>query len=157
MPRIEFRVESDLTPERVMAAATDFTEHRPDLWPNLSRRFYKVHDEGEGWCECTEGSDVAGGIWARERYEWADTSIRGTVVDSNVFRRGTWELRAEPDGRGGSRITVVNDRVPKGRGLMFAPMMMVAGRKLLSGHLRKTLALIAEQSTVASEGRQVTS
>ena len=88
--------------------------------------------------------------WAREHYEWSGNSIRGRVIDSNVFKRGTWELRAEADGRGGSTITVVNDRVPKGRGLMFAPMMMVAGRKLLSGHLRKTLALIAQQSAGAA-------
>jgi hypothetical protein len=40
--RVEFTVESDLPPERVLAAATDFSERRPDLWPNLSRRFYKV-------------------------------------------------------------------------------------------------------------------
>jgi hypothetical protein len=88
---------------------------------------------------------VAGGIWARERYEWTDTSIRGTVLESNVFKRGTWELRVEPYGRGGSRVTIVNDRVPKGKGLLFAPMMMVAGKKMLAGHLRTTLALIAQQ------------
>ena len=145
MPRIEFSVDSDLPPERVLAAATDFSERRPDLWPNLSRRFYQVHEQGDGWCECTEGSAVAGGIWARERYEWTHDSIRGTVIDSNVFKRGTWELRTEPNGRGGSRITVINNRVPKGKGLLFAPMMLVAGKKMLTGHLQKTLTLIAQQ------------
>jgi len=143
MPRIEFTVESDLPPERVLAAATDFSDRRPDVWPNLSRRFYKVHDSGDNWCECTEGSDIAGGIWARERYEWSGSQIRGTVIDSNVFKSGTWELRAEPNGSGGSRITVVNDRRPKGKGLAFAPMMMLNGKKLLAGHLRKTLELLA--------------
>ena len=47
MPRIEFTVASELPPERIMAAATDFSDRRPDLWPNISRRFYKVHDKGE--------------------------------------------------------------------------------------------------------------
>lgn len=143
MPKIEFAVESDLPPERILAAAIDFSDRRPDIWPSISRRFYKVHDQGDGWCECTEGSDIAGGIWARERYEWSGNAVRGTVVDSNIFRSGTWELRAEPNGRGGSRITVVNDRRPKGKGLMFAPMMMLTGKKLLAGHLQKTLGLIA--------------
>jgi len=145
MPRIEFSVETDLPPERVMAAATDFSDRRPDLWPNVSRRFYEVHDQGEGWCECTEGSDLAGGIWARERYEWTPNSIRATVVDSNIFKDGTWELRVDPAGAGGSRVTVVNARTPKGKGLLFAPMMMLTGKKMLAGHLRKTLDLVERQ------------
>jgi Polyketide cyclase / dehydrase and lipid transport len=145
VPRIEFTVETDVPPERVMAAATDFSERRPDIWPNVSRRFYKVHESGPNWCECTEGSDVAGGIWARERYEWTESSIRGTVLESNVFKGGTWELRAEPAGRGGSRVTVVNNRSPKGKGLMFAPIMRLRGSTILAGHLRKTLALLEQQ------------
>ena len=145
MPRIQFTVESDVPPERVMAAATDFSDRRPDIWPNISRRFYEVHDQGENWCECTEGSDVAGGIWARERYEWSGDSIRGTVLDSNIFKSGTWELRVAPGGKGGSSVTVVNDRKPKGKGFMFAPMMMLRGDKLLAGHLRKTLELLRQQ------------
>ena len=68
MPRIEYSVDTDLAPERVLAAITDFSDRRPDLWPNISRKFWKLHDRGENWAECTEGSDVAGGIWARERY-----------------------------------------------------------------------------------------
>jgi len=144
MAKIEFTVDSNLPPERVMAAATDFTERRPDIWPGISRRYYEVHEQGDDWCECTEGSDTAGGIWARERYEWSDAAIRGTVVDSNVFKSGTWDLRVEPNGSGGSRVTVVNDRVPKGKGLMFAPVMRVMGAKILAGHLRKTLDIIGE-------------
>jgi hypothetical protein len=139
LPRIEFTVETDVPPERVMAAVCDFTEKRPDIWQNISRRFYKVHDQGDGWCECTEGSDVAGGIWARERYEWSGNSIRGTVVESNVFRDGTWDLRADPRPGGGSSVTVVSARRAKGKGFLFAPVMLIRGRKMLAGHLRTTL------------------
>ena len=145
MARIEFTVDSDIPPERVLVAATDFSERRPDLWPGISRRFYEVHEQGDGWCECTEGSDVAGGIWARERYEWSGNSVRATVVDSNVFKDGTWELRAEPDERGGSRVTVVNNRRPKGKGLLFAPIMMLRGEKILAGNLQKTLVLLGQE------------
>jgi hypothetical protein len=128
-----------------MAAACDFSERRPDLWPNISRRFYKVHERGDGWCECTEGSDAAGGIWARERYEWSGNSIRGTVVESNIFKEGTWELRADPRPEGGTSVTVISDRRPKGKGLVFAPVMMVRGRKILAGHLRTTLDLLEQE------------
>jgi hypothetical protein len=145
VPRIEFTVDSDLPPERVLAAAADFSEQRPDIWPNLSRRYFKVHEHGEGWCECTEGSDTAGGIWARERYEWSGNSIKGTVIESNIFKGGTWELRADPAPGGGSRITVVNDRQPKGKGLIFAPVMLLTGKKMLAVHLQKTLDLLEQQ------------
>lgn len=151
MARIEFTVASALPPDRILAAATDFTERRPELWPNISRKYYEVHDQGDGWCECTEGSEVAGGIWARERYEWSGNTIRGTVVDSNIFKSGTWELRAEPGPDGGSLVTVVNDRQPKGKGLLFAPMMIFNGKRLLAGHLRKTFALIEGATTTAGE------
>src|SRR5438309_11245818 len=98
MPRIEFTVEGKVPPERGAAAATDFSERRPDLWPNISRRYYEVHDRGDTWAEVTEGSDVMGGIWARERYDWSTPGlVRGTVLDSNVFARGIWELRVEPN------------------------------------------------------------
>lgn len=153
MPRIEFTVATALPPERILAAATDFTERRPEIWPNISRKYYEVHDKGDDWCECTEGSDVAGGIWARERYEWSGNTIRGTVIDSNIFKSGIWELHAEPAPNGGSLVTVVNDRQPKGKGLLFAPMMMLNGKRLLEGHLRKTLDLIeAQGATTTADG-----
>ncbi len=141
MPRIEYSVDTDLAPERVMAAITDFSGRRPDLWPNISRTFWKLHDRGDNWAECTEGSDVAGGIWARERYEWTADRIVGTVQSSNVFASGTWTMTVEPRPHG-SHITVVSDRRPKGKGLLFAPMMLLNGKRMLTGHLLKTLEIV---------------
>lgn len=40
----------------MLAAATEFSEQRPDLWPNISRDFYQLHDRGANWTEATEGS-----------------------------------------------------------------------------------------------------
>ncbi len=37
VPHVVVDVESDVAAEQVMAAATDFTERRPELWPNISR------------------------------------------------------------------------------------------------------------------------
>ena len=155
MPRIEYSVGSDLAPERVMAAITDFSDRRPDLWPNISRKFWQLHDRGENWAECTEGSDVAGGIWARERYEWTADRVVGTVQDSNVFASGTWTLTVEQRPDGGSHITVVSDRRPKGKGLLFAPMMMLNGKRMLTGHLLKTLAIV-QASDSSSQGPAAT-
>jgi hypothetical protein len=33
----DFRIETTVSPERLLAAATDFSERRPDLWPGISR------------------------------------------------------------------------------------------------------------------------
>jgi hypothetical protein len=146
MPRIAFTVESDVPPKRVLAAATDFTERRPDIWPNLSRKFYKVHERGDTWAEVTEGTEIMGGIWARERYDWSSPGVvRGTVMDSNVFKSGIWELRVEPNGRGGSRVSILNDRKPKGKGKVAALMMTFVGERLLTKHLEQTLAILEQQ------------
>jgi hypothetical protein len=144
MPHIEFSVDTDVPPEKVTAAATDFTDRRPDIWPNISRRYWQVHELGEGFCECTEGSDIMGGIWARERYEWSANRIVGTVLDSNVFSSGTWTLTVEPLGTG-SRVHVVNDREPKGKGRVSAFLMRFAGKRILTDSLRKTLDLIRDE------------
>jgi hypothetical protein len=150
MPRIELTMESSVPPERVLAAAADFSDRRPELWPNVSRRYYEVHEQGDGWAVATEGSDVMGGIWARERYDWSTPGVvRATVLDSNVFASGTWELRAEPNGEGGCRIRVVNDRRPKGKGRIAAVMMSLVGKKVLASHLQKTLAIL-EREPVAT-------
>jgi Polyketide cyclase / dehydrase and lipid transport len=151
MPRIELIVESSVPPERVLAAAADFSDRRPELWPNISRHYYEVHERGDGWAVATEGSDVMGGIWARERYDWsAPGVVRATVLESNVFAGGTWELRVEPNGDGGSRIHVVNDRRPKGKGRIAAVMMALVGKKMLTSHLQTTLAIL-EREPAATE------
>jgi polyketide cyclase/dehydrase/lipid transport protein len=151
VPRIEFTVESPLPPERIIAAAADFSDRRPEIWPNISRRYYEVHERGDTWAEATEGSDVMGGIWARERYDWSTPGVvRATVLDSNIFAGGTWELHAASNGAGGSRITVINDRRPKGKGKVSAVLMTVIGKRLLSAHLRKTLAILEREPDTAS-------
>ena len=143
MTRIAFTVESTLPPERVLAAATDFSERRPDLWSNSSRKYFEVHELGDDWAEVTEGTDRGGGFWERMRYDWSTPGlVRATVLDSNVFTAGTWELRAEPAPGGGSRVSVVNDRATKGKGKLFAVMMTLVGKRFFTRSLRRTLAAV---------------
>ena len=147
MPRIEYTVESDVPAERVWAAATDFSERRPDWWPNLSRKFYVVHAQGEGWAECTEGTDApGGGVWARERYEWSGNRITGTPQESNVFRSGTWVMTVDPLPDGGSRVHVVNHRQPKGKGYVAVAFMTFFGKRMLTKHLHQTLAILRQEA-----------
>ena len=66
---MHFSVHSRLPPDLFLAALTNFSEKRPQLWPHLDPRFYLVHARGDTWAEVTEGSDFAGGIWERARYD----------------------------------------------------------------------------------------
>jgi hypothetical protein len=61
------------------------------------------------------------------------------------LQSGTWELRADPKPGGGSTVTVINDRRPKGKGLVFAPVMMIRGRKMLADQLRRTLGALEQE------------
>ena len=152
MPRVEFSIDSDVPADRVFAAITDFTERRPDWWPNISRKFYEVHETGEDWAECTEGSDVMGGVWAKERYEWSPGEVRATVQDSNIIESGVWELKVE-ERDGGSHIEVVNHRQFKGaKGRFLGATIAVVGRPVLKRDFEKTLEILRKEGDAPSEG-----
>ncbi|MGH2766535.1 MAG: hypothetical protein ACRDKA_11590, partial [Actinomycetota bacterium] len=61
MARVEFEVQTDLAPDRIVDALTDFSERRPDLWPGLNRSQFEVYEVGETWAEVREGTTK--GIW----------------------------------------------------------------------------------------------
>src|SRR5947209_1444107 len=110
------------SPQRVLGAAVDFSGRRADVWPNVQKRYLQIHESGDDHAVVTEGTWVIGPFWERNRYDWSTPgSVKATVVDSNVFRRGsTWELRATARD-GGSDVQMVLHRGfrngPKG---MFA-------------------------------------
>jgi len=144
MPRIVVDVESDISAERMLAAATDFSERRPELWPDISREFWRLHDRGPSWAVATEGSPA---VWARERYEWSGNRVVGTTQESNVFHPGgTWTLTAQPRDGVGSHIQIVLDRRFKGKGWLFYPVVALFGRSLLKRNLQKTLNVLARTS-----------
>lgn len=39
--------KTDLMPDQVIAALTDFTERRPEIWPELAPKFYEIHSVDE--------------------------------------------------------------------------------------------------------------
>lgn len=148
MTRVHFTLETAIPAERVLAAAADFSERRLELWPNISHRFYRVHEVGNTWAEVTEGSDIMGGVWARERYDWSTpATVRGTVQESNVFQPGgTWEIRVQPTESGGSRIQLNRDRRGRGlKGRVIETMLALAGRRVLSNDLQRTLEILARE------------
>lgn len=151
MANVEFDLETPVPPDAVLAAAVDFSDRRPDLWPTIERRVYRVHARGDNWAEVTEGSRFLGTIWARERYDWsAPGRVCATVLDSNVFRPGgTWELAAtEWDGR--TTVTVTSRRRARGtRGRILGAVLSLAGPSILRHNLARTLTLLDEDRSTA--------
>jgi hypothetical protein len=118
----------------VFAAATDFSEQSPELWPNISREFWQLHDSGQNWADATEGSPS---VWAREHYEWSDNRIVGTTQDSNVWKPGgNWAPTVHPqNGNGSSHIHIDLERRFKGKGWIFYPAVALIGRRMFERNL----------------------
>ncbi|HEX2266571.1 MAG TPA: SRPBCC family protein [Actinomycetota bacterium] len=115
MTRLEFDMETSAPPERVIAALTDFTDRRPDIWPGLSRQWYEVYSVGETTAEIREGTGgKRSSIWARERYDWsAPGLVTWTVQESPFSRPGSFvSARVDPKEGGGSKIHVTWHRDP---------------------------------------------
>jgi hypothetical protein len=154
MPEVHVVDRTPVTPERVLEAARDFSERRSELWPDVHPEHLVVHQAGHGFAEVTEGNpSPIGPFWERLRYDWSQPgSIKGVVIDSNIFQPGsTWEITATPADEG-SRVTVTMVREFKGlKGRLIGPIMIRTGlaKRTTAGHLRHFLARLEEQGPEA--------
>jgi len=149
MGQIEFTIETPVSAQKILTAATDFSDRRPEFWPNIDPSVYRVHSLEAKSADVTEGSSAMGGIWAREIYDWSTPGIvSARVKDSNIFQPGgTWTMTVEAADGGGSRVHVVNDRNPRGfKGGCMKLMMSVVGKKLLKQMFEKTLSILSKTS-----------
>jgi hypothetical protein len=115
MPKFSFVLDVRDPPERVMGAMIDFSDRRPEIWPNLSAKIYRAHSVGENTADVTEGTDVpgVGGVWERVTYKWTDAVVKSVITDSKMVQAGgTFEFSVEPQGSG-SRIHFSIDRKAK--------------------------------------------
>lgn len=150
MPKAHVVEHSDLPPDVVLSAARDFSERRADMWPDVHVEYLHVHEIGDTYAEVTEGNPwPIGHVWERLRYDWSQPdAVRGTVVDSNIFKPGsTWELWATPED-GGSRVEIRAVRHLRGKGWLLAPFfipwMPGSVTSYVGEHLRHFLAHIPE-------------
>jgi hypothetical protein len=91
----------------------------------------------------TEGTDVLGGVWARERYDWSEPGrVVLRVMKSAHFRPGTtieYTITSRPGG--GCRVDVVSTRIPTSwRGRLLGWILQVIGARRLARDLGRTLA-----------------
>jgi hypothetical protein len=142
MPTIHFSETMTATPERFIAALTDFGPGRSQVWGNSADSFLKVHDRGATEADVTEGS---AGVWERLHYDWSDPSrVVLKTTDSNVWSDDsgwTYSLSPQPDGT--TRVDVVSVREGKnlkGRGLALA--LDAGGKHLLEKRFGQTIKAI---------------
>jgi hypothetical protein len=147
---VHFKLQSPLAPKTVLAALTDFGPRRAEVWPNVDTAHFKVHAQGPGWAEVTEGSSVAGGVWERERYSWdaAAHTVAIETLDSNTWGPGSrWDYRLTPGSAGGTTIEVTVVRNGKGwKGRVLGVALLVAGAGILRSQMKRALARVEASS-----------
>lgn len=150
VPRVHVVEESSATPDRILEAARDFSPRRAELWRDVHTEDLTIHDQGDTWADVTEGNPwPIGHVWERLRYDWSRPDVvRGTVVDSNLFKRGsTWEIRATQTAAGGSRVEITAIRHLKGRGRLLWPFFPLGlARRDVSAYLRQFLRRVERTS-----------
>ena len=83
MSTIKLHATTAATPEQYTAALTDFGPGRSKIFGNSADADLKVHDEGPGHADVTEGS---GGVWERLAYDWTDPNrVVALTTDSNIW------------------------------------------------------------------------
>ena len=150
MPTVRVIERSSVASEQVLEAARDFSARRAELWRDVHLQHLTVHDQGDTWADVTEGNPWPrpfGLVWERLRYDWSEPgALKGTVIDSNLFERGsTWEIHASPVTGGGSRVEIVARRNLKGRGRLLWPVFPLGlARRDVSDYLQQFLARVEE-------------
>jgi hypothetical protein len=86
-------------PERVLAAACDFSARRARVFPAVSVRHMTVHALDSTAADVTEGTRVGPLVlWERCDYDWSQPGrVIATVTHSNVYRvpGSRWEITAQ--------------------------------------------------------------
>jgi hypothetical protein len=142
MATIHLSQTTTATPEQFVAGLTDFGPGRSKIFPNSADGYLKVHDQGPGQADVTEGSV---GVWERLHYDWSDPHrIVMTTTDSNLWggRSGhTYTLTPQPDGTTDVDVIVVREgKNLKGR--LLAIVVGTGGKRVLAKALAKTVKAI---------------
>jgi len=139
--RVSYTVATEISPEVVWDALTEFGPRRAQLWPDLSPSSFKVLERGESWARVREGT--AGlGIWSIERYEWKEPVITATVEQANAAQAGgTWRMEVRPRAGGGSVLTINMDRRAKGVvGHLIHGIFQITNGRFLAARTRRMLS-----------------
>ncbi len=142
MATFHLKETTTATPEQFVAALTDFGPGRSKLFGRSADDYLKVHDEGPGHADVTEGS---GGVWERLDYDWSDPNrVVMKTTDSNAWGGDsghTYTFTRQPDGTTEVDVVVVRDgKNFKGRAL--GVVLAIFGKRVLGKELGKTVRAV---------------
>jgi hypothetical protein len=142
MSTIRLKQTTTATPEQFVAALTDFGPDRSKLFDNSADDYLKVHDQGPGQADVTEGSR---GVWERLHYDWSDPNrVVMTTTDSNLWGGDsgwTYTLTRQPDGTTDVDVVVVREG-KNFKGRVLGVMVGTIGKRVLSKGLEETVKAI---------------
>lgn len=140
MARVSYTVTTELAPEVVWDALTEFGPRRSQLWPDLSPESFKLLERGDDWAKVREGTSSLG-IWSIERYEWKEPVITATVIEANAAQTGgTWRMELLPGPNGGSVLNISMNRRAKGVvGHLIHGLFQVTNGRFLAARTRRML------------------
>jgi len=149
MATIHFTERTRATPQEFVAALTDFGPGRQELFGNSADGYLKVHSEGPGHADVTEGSR---GIWERLHYDWSDPSrVVMTTVDSNTWgghSSHTYTFTPLPDGTTQLDVVVVREG-KNAKGHVVGLLVGSVGKGVLRKALKNTIKAVEARSQPA--------
>jgi hypothetical protein len=142
MVAIHLRRTTTAAPEQFLAALTNFGPGREKVFPLSTDGYLKVHVQGPGRADVTEGSAA---FWERLRYDWSDPAyIKATTLDSNVWGRTSrhaYTLTREPDGT--TTVDILAVREGKNlKGRLLEALFVLAGKRILGTRWDVTIKAI---------------
>jgi hypothetical protein len=150
MSTIHLNQTTTATPEQFVAGLTDFGPGRSKLFGNSADEYLKVHDQGPGQADVTEGSR---GIWERLHYDWSDPNrVVMTTTDSNVWGGSsghTYTFTRQPDGVTDVDVVVVREG-KNFKGRVLAILVGIAGKRILGKALGNTVKAIEARNADAA-------
>jgi hypothetical protein len=151
MSTIHVKQTTTSTPEQFIAGLTDFGPGRSQLFANSADEFLKVHDQGPGHADVTEGSR---GVWERLHYDWSDPNrVVLTTTDSNVWGGNsghTYTFTRQANGTTDVDVVVVREgKNLKGRLLAIA--VVTIGKRVAAKELRRTIKEIEARNDAADK------
>jgi hypothetical protein len=110
MSTIHFTEITTSTPEQFVAGLTDFGPGRAKLFVNSADDHLKVHAQGPGYADVTEGNDSA---WERLLYDWSNPNhVVLKTTDSNLWGGAsghTYTLQRRADGATTIDVRIVRE------------------------------------------------
>ncbi len=141
-----FSFDTKASPDQVLAAFTDFTERRTDIWKgSLDPEKYEVREVGDTWAVVREGS-VKPSIWAVERYDWSEPgTIKIAAEESNFCEPGSGVEISITGTEAGSHVEGEWHRAPTGlKGDLLVAVGRIIGPKMLPKAWSQALDRYAE-------------